>query len=130
MKRSSKTLIVFSCIFVTIAVLFLGGESLFIATSCHALFKPDADIGDAIGGIFIYIYAILLAGGAIVSSIISLPFEIPLFKLVGKKWYNIVLLAVSIATILAAVGMVFILPTASSMAEAARSSSSSSSVQA
>ena len=128
MKRSSKTLIIFSCIFVTIAALFLGGESLFIAASCNALFKPDATFGDALGGIFIYIYAILLAGGAIISSIVSLPFEIPLFKLVGKKWYNIVLLCVSISIMLAAVGLVFTLPAAASLT--ANSSSSSSSVQA
>ena len=58
MKRSSKTLIVFSCIFVTIAALFLMGEALFIGASFNALYKPDADLGDAIGGIFIYIYGI------------------------------------------------------------------------
>ena len=125
MKRSSKTLIIFSCIFVTIAALFLGGESLFIAASCNALFKPDATFGDALGGIFIYIYAILLAGGAIISSIVSLPFEIPLFKLVGKKWYNIVLLVVSLAIIVTAVGLIFILPTITSIESAASSSSSS-----
>jgi len=125
MKRSSKTLIIFSCIFVTIAALFLGGESLFIAASCNALFKPDANFGDALGGIFIYIYAILLAGGAIISSIVSLPFEIPLFKLVGKKWYNIVLLVVSLAIIVTAVGLIFILPTITSIESATSSSSSS-----
>lgn len=125
MKRSSKTLIIFSCIFVTIAALFLGGESLFIAASCNALFKPDASFGDALGGIFIYIYAILLAGGAIISSIVSLPFEIPLFKLVGKKWYNIVLLVVSLAIIVTAVGLIFILPTITSIESATGSSSSS-----
>ena len=125
MKRSSKTLIIFSCIFVTIAALFLGGESLFIAASCNALFKPDASFGDALGGMFIYIYAILLAGGAIISSIVSLPFEIPLFKLVGKKWYNIVLLVVSLAIIVTAVGLVFILPTITSIESATSSSSSS-----
>lgn len=125
MKRSSKTLIIFSCIFVTIAALFLGGESLFIAASCNALFKPDANFGDALGGIFIYIYAILLAGGAIISSIVSLPFEFPLFKLVGKKWYNIVLLVVSLAIIVTAVGLIFILPTITSIESATSSSSSS-----
>ena len=109
----------------TIAALFLGGESLFIAASCNALFKPDASFGDALGGIFIYIYAILLAGGAIISSIVSLPFEIPLFKLVGKKWYNIVLLVVSLAIIVTAVGLIFILPTITSIESATGSSSSS-----
>lgn len=128
MKRSSKTLIVFSCIFVTIAALFLMGEALFIGVSFNALYKPDADLGDAIGGIFIYIYGILLAGGAITSAIVSLPFEIPLFKLVGKKWYDIVLLVVSISIIVAAVALVFTLPAVSSITSA-QSSSSSSSIQ-
>ena len=125
MKRSSKTLIVLSCIFVTIAALFLGGESLYIAASCNALLKPDANLGDALGGIFIYIFAIMLAGGAVISAIVSLPFEIPLFKLVGKKWYNIVLLVVSLAIIVTAVALVFILPTISSIESATSSSSSS-----
>ena len=128
MKKSSKALIVLSCIFVTIAALFLTGEALFIASSFNALYKPDANLGDALGGIFIYIYGILLAGGAIISSIISLPFEIPLFKLVGKKWFNIVLLCVSVSIIVAAVALVFTLPAVASLT--ADSSSSSSSAQA
>ena len=126
MRKSSKVLIILSCIFVTIAALFLGGEALFVFTSCNALFKPDADLGDALGGILVFIYAILLAGGAIASSIVSLPFEIPLFKLVGKKWYNIVLLVVSISIIVTAVALVFVLPVASNMVSSSSSSSSSS----
>lgn len=126
MKRSSKTLIVLSCVFVTIALLFLIGEALFVGVSFEAIMKPNSDLGDAIGGIFVYIYAILLAIGAIASSIVSLPFEIPLFKLVGKKWYNIVLLCVSGTIIITAVALVFILPAASSIASANSSNSSSS----
>ncbi len=126
MRKSSKTLIVLSCVFVTIAALFLGGEALFVMISCNAIFKPNAEFGDALGGIFVFIYSILLAGGAIVSSIVSLPFEIPLFKLVGKKWYNIVLLVVSISIIVTAVVLVFVFPMASNMVSSSSSSSSSS----
>lgn len=125
MKKSSKALIVLSCIFATIAALFLTGEALFIGVSFNALYKPDADLGDALGGIFVYIYAILLAIGAVASSIVSIPFESVLFKTVGKRWYNIVLLCVSIAILLAAIALVFTLP-AYSAASSANSSSSSS----
>jgi hypothetical protein len=89
------------------------------------LFKGETTFGDAIGGIFIFIYSIMLGIAAIVAGVVSLPFEIILLKGVGKKWYSLTLLIVSIATIVSAVVFFFLLPAVSEAVNNATSSSSS-----
>ena len=128
MKKSSRTLLIFACIFITVALAFLCFESIFIGVSLEALYGGEKTLGDAIGGVLVYVYAILLAGGAIIFSLLTLPFEVPLFRLQGKKWYTIALLIAIFAIIVAAVCLVFILPTVQSM-QPSSSSISSSSIQ-
>ena len=122
MTKTSKVMLVFACIFVTLAFSLFAIQAYVELCSVGILFKGEITFGDAIGGIFIYIYSILLGIAAIVAGVVSLPFEIILLKGVGKKWYSLTLLIVSIATIVSAVLFFFLLPMVS---EAVNSSSSS-----
>ena len=125
MTKTSKVMLVFACIFVTLAFSLFAFQAYVELCSMGILFKGETTFGDAIGGIFIYIYSILLGIAAIVAGVVSLPFEIILLKGVGKKWYSLTLLIVSIATIVSAVVFFFLLPAVSEAINNATSSSSS-----
>ena len=122
MTKTSKVMLVFACIFVTLAFSLFAIQAYVELCSMGILFKGETTFGDAIGGIFIYIYSILLGIAAIVAAVASLPFEIVLLKKVGKKWYSLTLLIVSIAVVVSAVLFFFLLPMVS---EAVSNSSSS-----
>ena len=122
MTKTSKVMLVFACIFVTLAFSLFAIQAYVELCSVGILFKGEITFGDAIGGIFIYIYSILLGIAAIVAGVVSLPFEIVLLKKVGKKWYSLTLLIVSIAVVVSAVLFFFLLPMVS---EAVNRSSSS-----
>lgn len=125
MTKTSKVMLVFACIFVTLAVALFTFQAYVELCSMGLLFGGDNTFGDAIGGIFIFIYSIMLGIAAIVAGVVSLPFEIVLLKGVGKKWYSLTLLIVSIATIVSAVVFFFLLPAVSEAINNATSSSSS-----
>ncbi len=125
MTKTSKVMLVFACIFVTLAFSLFAFQAYVELCSMGILFKGEATFGDAIGGIFIFIYSIMLGIAAIVAGVVSLPFEIILLKGVGKKWYSLTLLIVSIATIVSAVVFFFLLPAVSQAINNATSSSSS-----
>ena len=122
MTKTSKVMLVFACIFVTLAFSLFAIQAYVELCSMGILFKGETTFGDAIGGIFIYIYSIMLGIAAIVAAVASLPFEIVLLKKVGKKWYSLTLLIVSIAVVVSAVLFFFLLPMVS---EAVSNSSSS-----
>lgn len=122
MTKTSKVMLVFACIFVTLAFSLFAFQAYVELCSMGILFKGETTFGDAIGGIFIYIYSILLGIVAIAAAVASLPFEIVLLKNVGKKWYSLTLLIVSIAVVVSAVSFFFLLPLVS---EAVNNSSSS-----
>lgn len=122
MTKTSKVMLVFACIFVTLAFSLFAIQAYVELCSMGILFKGETTFGDAIGGIFIYLYSIMLGIAAIVAAVVSLPFEIVLLKKVGKKWYSLTLLIVSIAVVVSAVLFFFLLPMVS---EAVNSSSSS-----
>lgn len=122
MTKTSKVMLVFACIFVTLAFSLFAFQAYVELCSMGILFKGETTFGDAIGGIFIYIYSIMLGIAAIVAAVASLPFEIVLLKNVGKKWYSLTLLIVSIAVVVSAVLFFFLLPMVS---EAVNNSSSS-----
>ena len=122
MTKTSKVMLVFACIFVTLAFSLFAFQAYVELCSMGILFKGETTFGDAIGGIFIYIYSIMLGIAAIVAAVASLPFEIVLLKNVGKKWYSLTLLIVSIAVVVSAVLFFFLLPMVS---EAVSNSSSS-----
>lgn len=125
MTKTSKVMLVFACIFVTLALSLFAFQAYVELCSMGLLFGGDNTFGDAIGGIFIFIYSIMLGIAAIVAGVVSLPFEIVLLKGVGKKWYSLTLLIVSIATIVSAVIFFFLLPAVSEAINNATSSSSS-----
>ena len=122
MTKTSKVMLVLACIFVTLAFSLFAIQAYVELCSVGILFKGEITFGDAIGGIFIYIYSILLGIAAIVAGVVSLPFEIVLLKKVGKKWYSLTLLIVSIAVVVSAVLFFFLSPMVS---EAVNNSSSS-----
>ena len=122
MTKTSKVMLVFACIFVTLAFSLFAFQAYIELCSVGILFKGEITFGDAIGGIFIYLYSIMLGIAAIVAAVASLPFEIVLLKKVGKKWYSLTLLIVSIAVVVSAVLFFFLLPMVS---EAVSNSSSS-----
>ena len=122
MTKTSKVMLVFACIFVTLALALFTFQAYVELCSMGILFKGEITFGDAIGGIFIYLYSIMLGIAAIVAAVASLPFEIVLLKKVGKKWYSLTLLIVSIAVVVSAVVFFFLLPAVS---EAVSNSSSS-----
>ena len=127
MKKSSKVMLVFACIFATISALCLGAQLFVEICSMNLLFKEGTTFGDALGGIFIYIYSILFGIGAIAGAIVTIPFDIVIFKNEGKKWYSLVFLIFSIAAIVTAVVFFFMLPLASQAINNSSSSISSSS---
>ena len=122
MTKTSKVMLIFACIFVTLAFSLFAIQAYVELCSMGILFKGETTFGDAIGGIFIYLYSIMLGIAAIVAAVVSLPFEIVLLKNVGKKWYSLTLLIVSIAVVVSAVLFFFLLPMVS---EAVNNSSSS-----
>ena len=123
MTKTSKVMLVFACIFVTLATILLGAQAYIELGSMGLLFGEGKGLGEAIGGIFLFIYSIMFGIAAIISAVVALPFDIVLFKNVGKKWYSLVLLIVTICIAVTAVGLFFLLPAVS---EAVNHSTSSS----
>ncbi len=126
MKKSSKVMLVFACIFATISALCLGMQLFVEICSMNLLFKEGSTFGDALGGIFVYIYSILFGIGAIAGAVVAVPFDIVLFKNEGKKWYSLALLIFCACAIVTAVIFFFMLPTVSQVMENNSSSISSS----
>ena len=130
MDKKSKTMLILSCIFVTIAVAFLALDCYVSISSYMLLFggQPAENfgqaIGQALGGVLLYVYAILLGIAVIAFSALTLPFDIILLKANGKKWYSLTILIVAIVAIVAAIAFVAMLPIASQAQSAAKNSSS------
>lgn len=125
MAKTSKVMLVFACIFVTLAFTLFAFQAYIELCSMGLLYGEGHDLGSAIGGILIFIYSIMLGIAAIVAGVVSLPFEIVLLKGVGKKWYSLTLLIVTLATIVSTVVFFFLLPAVSEAVNNATSSSSS-----
>ena len=134
MSKKSIVMLVFACIFTTITAILLVLDSMTSISAYSIFFGPsDAEnfgeaLGEALGGIFLFLYTILIGIGIVISCIATLPFLIVLIKMNGmKKWYNIVLLSFTCLAFLAAIFYVAMLPTLSKIEEAAKASNSSSS---
>lgn len=125
MTKTSKVMLVFACIFVTLAFTLFAFQAYIELCSMGLLYGEGHDLGSAIGGILIFIYSIMLGIAAIVAGVVSLPFEIVLLKGVGKKWYSLTLLIVTLATIVSTVVFFFLLPAVSEAVNNATSPSSS-----
>lgn len=130
MKKGSLILLILACIFATVALIFLSLETLVIGSAIDALFIKHGNLGDALAGIFLFLYGILAAIATVISSAVALPFDIILLKRNGKKWYSLAILIFLICAVVMAIGLVLTLPAlseAENAIKAANSSSSSSS---
>ena len=131
MKKSSSVLLVFACIFATITLGLVVYDAIFTAVALDAIYNNTntgwEGLGGAIGGIFVYIYTIIITIIAEISGAATLPFSIVLLKKEGKKWYNLVILSATITLMVCAIVLVIILPVLSHLAPSHSSSSVSSS---
>ena len=103
MTKKSKTLLILSCVFVTIAAI-LSAIHLFLSYGTYSvMFSHPENLGEAIGEIFALIffiaYSIIFAAAILIASGLTLAFDIPLLKINGKKWYSIAILIVAIVAI-------------------------------
>ena len=125
MKKSSKVTLILACLFATAALIFLIVEIAMTIISFDAIYNKGG--WDTVGGIFVYIYAILLAILATVSGSISIPFSAVNMKTVGKRWFNILLLVFAIVAVVISISLVISLPVAESIESMNRAGSSSTS---
>ena len=129
MSKKAITMLVLSCIFVTIAALLTALDAYVSISSYSLLFGSNPEsfgeaLGAALGGILLYVYTILLGIAIIAFGILTIPFDVILLKTNGKKWYSFVILGVAIACMVAAIVFIGMLPAISQAQEAAKSSSS------
>ena len=130
MNKKALTMLVLSCVFVTIAALLTALDAYVSISSYMLIFNNDAEsfgeaLGAALGGVLLYLYTIMLGIAIMAFGILTLPFDIILLKTNGKKWYSFVILGVAIACMVAAIAFVAMLPAISQAQEAAKASSSS-----
>ena len=128
MTKSNIVLLIVSLVLVTVTSVLLFLEGLATFGSFDAIYKPGNNGWDAVGGIFLFIYVLILAFFAVASAVATLPFDIILMKKAGKRWFNLAILIFSIAAIFLAVAMAAALPIVVKASEALKESSSSSSV--
>lgn len=131
MTKKSKTLLILSCIFVTITVILSSMHLLISYGTYSTFFDNPENFGEALGEAFALVifiaYSVLFAIGILIFSGLTLAFDIPLLKINGKKWYSITILIVAIAAIALAAFAIAMIPTVSKISENVKSTSSGSS---
>ena len=125
MSKKAIIMLVFACLFATVTLVLLFLDSLTSISTYSLLFGEGKTLGDAIAGIFLYLYTILIGIGIMIAAAITLPFVLILRKMVGWKWYTIALLAFVALAFLMAIGYICMLPVVSKIDSAMKSSSSS-----
>ena len=124
MKKSGIIMLVFACLFVTTTLVLLVFTSLFSISSMMAIMKKDGTFGDALGGILLYIYDILLAIVTIVSAALILPFDLIMIgKMKINTWYTKTILIFAIAAIVVSLFFIFALPIMTALNPSSSSSS-------
>ena len=129
MNKKALTMLILSCVFVTVAALLTALDAYVSISSYMLLIGSHPEnfgeaFGAALGGVLLYVYTILLGIAILAFGILTLPFDIVLLKTNGKKWYSFVILGVAVFCILAAIVFVGMLPALSQAQESAKSSSS------
>ena len=127
MKKNDIVLLVFACIFATVTGVLLLFESILVFGAFDAIYTPGNDGWDAIGGIFLFVYAILFAIGTGIGAAATLPFNLILMKRTGKKWYNFAILGFTITAVVLAIALAVALPIVANIEDAVKSASSSAS---
>lgn len=130
MNKKALTMLILSCIFVTAAFVLTVLDAYVSFSSYALLFDSHPEsfgeaLGDALGGVLLYVYTILLGIVILAFGILTIPFDLILLKENGKKWYAFVILGVAVACMIAAIVFVGMLPAVAKAQEAAKSSSSS-----
>lgn len=130
MTKKSKTLLILSCIFVTIAAVLSAIHLLISYGTYSVMFTNPENFGEALGEVFALIlfvaYSVLFALGILIFSCITIGLDIALLKVNGKKWYSFVILGVAVTTIALAVFAIAMIPVVSNISSQVKSSSSSS----
>ena len=131
MTKKSKTLLILSCVFVTIAVILSAVHLLLSYGTYSIMFEKPENLGEALGEVFALIffiaYSVIFAAAILIASGLTLAFDIPLLKINGKKWYSITIMIVAIAAIVIAAFAIAMIPVVSKISTQAKNSSSSSS---
>ena len=133
MSSRAKTMLVLSCVFITIALLILAYDAYMSFSTLFLLLGTPAEnlgeaLGKAFGSVILYAMTILTSIGVILFSGLTIPFDVILLKENGKKWYSITILVVAIVAIFMAIACVAMLPVISGIESSANSSSSSSDI--
>ena len=132
MSKKSIVMLVFACVFVTITAGLLAYDSFLSISTYSVLFGSHPEnfgeaLGTALGGVLLYVVTLLFGVFIQISVIVTLPFDIILMKLNGRKWYTLVILFFSIVAAILAIVYMAMLPVVSQIESAAKASSSSSS---
>ena len=131
MTKKSKTLLILSCVFVTIAVILSAVHLLLSYGTYSIMFEKPENLGEALGEVFALIffiaYSVIFAAAILIASGLTLAFDIPLLKINGKKWYSITIMIVAIAAIVIAAFAIAMIPVVSKISTQTKNSSSSSS---
>ena len=129
MNKKTKTLLILSCVFVTLTLIASFFDGYMSIGMYSLMWSNPENLGEALGlifGLILFIaYTIILGIIVFVLAGLTLGFVIPLLKIDGKKWYSIVILVVAIVAIVLAVLYIAMLPVVSDAHNAAKSSSSS-----
>ena len=132
MNKKSIVLLVFACLFATVTLGLLIYDSILSISTYNVLFFSNPEnfgeaLGSALGGVLLYVLTIIFGVFILISVALTLPFDLILMKINGKKWYSIAILAFSIMAVIMAVVYVAMLPVISQIESAAKAGSSSSS---
>lgn len=128
MNKKAIPLLVLSLVFVLITVFFLAFATGFCLASLDAFLNAD-DVGDVIGGVFLFIALLPVCLGLFISAGCILPFNlVMMLKMKIKTWYTITILTFAIVAMALAVIYVVVFPLATSAQQAAHAVSSSSSI--
>lgn len=125
---TKTTMLVLAIVCLSLATISVGVTAFYTSLSFYEIYKTTSNVGSVVLGILYWfpvvcygMMSIFFAGGV-------LPFDLILLnKGKVKKWYTIIILVLAIAIIVAAFTMIFALPIATSVANASRHSSSSTS---
>lgn len=117
-------MLVLACLFITVTLVLFFLEGMFTWGSIDALFFKEKDLGDAVGGIVLWLFTFIFGIATVISGLVTLPFDIVLLKNVGKKWYALTLLIATAAFIILAVVLMVLVPVISSLSPSNASSSS------
>ena len=128
MKKSTKVMMVFSIVFTTITIFFFAFATTFAVNSLVACYKPNADVGDVIGGVFLFIAMLPFCLGMFISAASILPFNlITMLKLKIRNGYTISILIFAIVMMVLSIAYCIAFPLATSIAHPNNTSSSSAS---